>query len=171
MKKQLKRLSIGILCVLSLFSLEVKNVEANVDNNGIELPGCVTEEAVKALVASQKETGYPASVGIAQIIQESTGSYGPGQSKLAYNYHNLFGIKGTGPAGSINMQTGEEVNGVDITITDGFRVYHSETECVNDRQQILQRYYSDLIDGFTSAEDFAKELEVDGLRIPVTQRL
>ena len=58
----------------------------------------------------QDETGYPASVTIAQIIQESGyGSYGPGGesgeglSYLAYQYCNLFGIKGKGTAGSVNM--------------------------------------------------------------------
>ena len=48
---------------------------------------------------SQDEYGYPASVTIAQIIQESGyGTYGPGGNKgqglsgLAYGYCNLFVI-------------------------------------------------------------------------------
>ena len=47
-------------------------------------------------IAAEQRYGIPAAVTIAQAIDES----GWGQSELATADHNLFGIKGTGPAGS-----------------------------------------------------------------------
>src|SRR5262249_44453450 len=58
-------------------------------------------------VAAQQRYGVPASVTIAQAIDES----GWGRSELASQDHNLFGIKGTGPAGSVEMPTQEYING------------------------------------------------------------
>ena len=117
-------------------------------------------------LSTQAQYGYPASVCIAQIIGESGfGRYGPGGesgqglSQLAYVYKNLFGIKGTGPAGSVNMVTGEQTsNGDDFTITAGFRVYHNYTECINDRAVLLTDVYSDLIAGVTDAKEFAQQM-------------
>ena len=53
-------------------------------------------EVAPGAIAAQRKYGVPASVTIAQAIDES----GWGQSTLATKDHNLFGIKGTGPAGS-----------------------------------------------------------------------
>lgn len=114
----------------------------------------------------QDETGFPASVTIAQIIQESGYGYygeggenGQGLSYLAYQYCNLFGIKGKGPAGTVNMRTGEQtVFGENYTITAGFRIYNTYTECIEDRTKLLQNYYSDLTAGVTDANTFAMKI-------------
>ena len=53
-------------------------------------------EVAPGAMAAQRRYGVPAAVTIAQAIDES----GWGQSLLATQDHNLFGIKGTGPAGS-----------------------------------------------------------------------
>ena len=53
-------------------------------------------EIAPGAMAAQSRYGIPAAVTIAQAIDES----GWGQSALAIRDHNLFGIKGTGPAGS-----------------------------------------------------------------------
>ena len=111
----------------------------------------------------QDETGYPASVTIAQIIQESGfGKYGPGGeegkglSYLAYQYNNLFGIKGTGPAGTVDMRTGEQASdGSAYMITSGFRVYNTYTECIEDRTELLKEVYKDLTFGVEDANTFA----------------
>ena len=130
------------------------------------IPSFITQEMIIAALKCQDETGYPASVTIAQIIQESGfGKYGPGGedqqglSYLAYQYCNLFGIKGTGTAGSVSMRTGEQTSsGKYYTITASFRVYNTYTECIEDRTKLIKRSYSDLITGATDANTFAVQI-------------
>ena len=84
-------------------------------------------------IAAQHRYGIPAAVTIAQAIQES----GWGQSGLAVNDHNLFGIKGTGPAGADVQQTQEYVNGRWVTQSAAFKVYHNVAESIADHSQLL----------------------------------
>ena len=81
----------------------------------------------------QRKHGLFASVTLAQAALESVW----GQSKLAREAHNLFGIKGTGPAGYVEMPTWEVVNGQRVQTTARFRRYHSRAECLEDRSRIL----------------------------------
>ncbi len=130
------------------------------------LPSFITQEMIVGALKCQDQTGFPASVTIAQIIQESGyGKYGPGGeegqglSYLAYQYNNLFGIKGQGTAGSVSMSTGEQTAaGASYTITAGFRVYNTYTESLEDRTSLLQRVYGDLIEGVTDANTFAMKI-------------
>src|SRR5581483_12431103 len=50
---------------------------------------------------------------------------------------NLFGMKGTGPAGSDSMPTQEYENGQWITTTAPFRVYHNFAESIADHGRLL----------------------------------
>ena len=90
-------------------------------------------------LAAQHRYGVPAAVTIAQAIDES----GWGQSQLAARDHNLFGIKGTGPAGSVPMPTQEYVNGQSVSTSASFRVYHDAAESIEDHGRLLARsgYY------------------------------
>ena len=81
----------------------------------------------------QSRYGIPAAVTIAQAIDES----GWGQSALAIRDHNLFGIKGTGPAGADMLPTQEYQNGQYVTVTAPFRVYHNVAESIADHGQLL----------------------------------
>ena len=81
----------------------------------------------------QSRYGVPAAVTIAQAIDES----GWGQSALAIRDHNLFGIKGTGPAGTDMMPTQEYQNGQYVTVTSPFRVYHNVAESIADHGKLL----------------------------------
>jgi flagellum-specific peptidoglycan hydrolase FlgJ len=90
-------------------------------------------EIAPGALAAQREYGVPASVTIAQAIDES----GWGQSNLAIKDHNLFGIKGTGPAGSDPQPTQEYINGELVTRTTLFRVYHSTAESIYDHGKLL----------------------------------
>ena len=90
-------------------------------------------EVAPGAVAAQSRYGIPAAVTIAQAIDES----GWGQSALAIRDHNLFGIKGTGPAGSDVLPTREFENGQWVTRSAAFRVYHNVAESIADHSQLL----------------------------------
>lgn len=88
----------------------------------------------------QNETGIPASVTLAQYIQES----GLNPSGLAKQYNNLFGVKAdknwTGK--KVSMGTHEYRNGQKVNENASFRVYDSLQEAFRDRGRFLssQRY-------------------------------
>ncbi len=84
-------------------------------------------------MAAQSRYGIPAAVTIAQAIDES----GWGQSALAIRDNNLFGIKGTGPAGSDMLPTQEFENGQWVTVNAAFRVYHNVAESIADHSELL----------------------------------
>ncbi len=90
-------------------------------------------EVAAGAIAAQHRYGVPAAVTIAQAIDES----GWGQSQLAAQDHNLFGIKGTGPAGSVPMPTQEYVNGQPVSTSASFRVYHNAAESIDDHGRLL----------------------------------
>jgi hypothetical protein len=101
-------------------------------------PGTVTQQAFISLVApgaiaAEQRYGVPAAVTIAQAIDES----GWGQSELATADHNLFGIKGAGPAGRDMQPTREYENGAWVTRTAPFRVYHNIAESIDDHGRLL----------------------------------
>jgi len=101
-------------------------------------PGTTAQQAFISMVApgaiaAQQRYGIPAAVTIAQAIDES----GWGQSELATADHNLFGIKGTGPAGRHLLPTQEYEDGVWVTRTAPFRVYHNVAESIADHSRLL----------------------------------
>jgi flagellum-specific peptidoglycan hydrolase FlgJ len=107
-------------------------------------------------IAAQRRYGVPASVTIAQAIDES----GWGQSTLASHDHNLFGIKGTGPAGSVSLPTQEYQNGQLVTSTNAFRVYHNTAESIDDHGRLLATsgYYRQSMADRRNPDAFAQSL-------------
>ncbi len=105
---------------------------------------------------AQHRYGVPAAVTIAQAIDES----GWGQSELAARDHNLFGIKGTGPAGSVPLPTQEYVNGQPVSTSASFRVYHNVAESIDDHGRLLARsgYYQQAMGDRTNPDKFAAAL-------------
>jgi flagellum-specific peptidoglycan hydrolase FlgJ len=102
------------------------------------VPGTAAQQAfisqvAPGAIAMQSRYGVPAAVTIAQAIDES----GWGQSALAIRDHNLFGIKGTGPAGTDMLPTQEYQNGQYVTVTAPFRAYHNVAESIADHGQLL----------------------------------
>jgi flagellum-specific peptidoglycan hydrolase FlgJ len=88
---------------------------------------------VPGAMASQRTYGVPAAVTIAQAIEESNW----GQSQLASQDHNLFGMKGTGPAGSVTLPTQEFQDGQWVSTNAAFRVYHNVAESIADHGRLL----------------------------------
>ena len=107
-------------------------------------------------IAAQHRYGVPAAVTIAQAIDES----GWGQSQLAAREHNLFGIKGTGPAGSVPMPTQEYVNGQPVSTSASFRVYHDAAESIEDHGRLLAHsgYYQQAMAERQHPDKFAAAL-------------
>jgi hypothetical protein len=108
------------------------------DQQPAGVPGTAAQQAFISLVApgavaAQQRYGIPAAVTIAQAIDES----GWGRSVLATADHNLFGIKGAGPAGRDMLPTREHENGVWVTRTAPFRVYHNVAESIEDHGRLL----------------------------------
>lgn len=106
-------------------------------------------------LATQKENGMSAALQVAQAVLES----GWGQSLPVDKYsgqmsYNLFGIKGTGTAGSVLSNTWEEYYGTKYRIDAKFRAYQNIRESWNDHNDLLltkERYipYTDVM--FNSA--------------------
>jgi flagellum-specific peptidoglycan hydrolase FlgJ len=107
-------------------------------------------------VAAQRRYGIPAAVTIAQAIDES----GWGQSQLATADHNLFGIKGTGPAGTSVRPTEEYLNGSWVATTASFRVYNSWAESIADHSKLLAtgESYQQAMTNRQSPDAFANDL-------------
>jgi flagellum-specific peptidoglycan hydrolase FlgJ len=114
------------------------------------------DEIAPGAMATQRRYGVPAAVTIAQAIDES----GWGQSELAVNDHNLFGIKGTGPAGSDSMPTQEYENGEWVTTLAPFRVYDSFAESIADHGALLadSGYYTQAMAERANPDAFANAL-------------
>jgi flagellum-specific peptidoglycan hydrolase FlgJ len=91
------------------------------------------EQVAPGARAAQQQYGVPAAVTIAQAIDES----GWGQSLLATQDNNLFGIKGSGPAGSVLRPTIEYENGQPVTISAPFRVYDNVAQSIADHGLLL----------------------------------
>ncbi|MEK5036419.1 glycoside hydrolase family 73 protein [Paenibacillus sp. FSL R7-0302] len=84
-------------------------------------------------VADYKKTGVRPSITIAQACLES----GFGGSGLTVKANNLFGIKGTGNAGSIVMLTTEYVKGKAIKVNAAFRKYKSWGDSIADHSRLI----------------------------------
>lgn len=140
-----------LVAVVVIIACAVSTTTESTASAGHGLPDFVTEDMMQAFFETQEESGIPVSSGIAQLIVESGfGSYGPGGengrglSGLAYNYHNLFGIKYFSgdqyATGSVNMQTGEETSGGDsYEIVAGFSIYPDYAACIKQRAWMLNR--------------------------------
>ena len=115
----------------------------------------ISEVAPGALTA-QREYGVPAAVTIAQAIDES----GWGQSQLALQDKNLFGIKGTGPAGTVLMPTREFEDGEWVTVNAPFRVYSSVAQSITDHALLLatSSSYKPAMADKLSPDTFANDL-------------
>jgi flagellum-specific peptidoglycan hydrolase FlgJ len=116
-------------------------------------PGTATQQAFIKQVASgamdtQRRYGVPASVTIAQAIDES----GWGQSLLATNDHNLFGIKGTGPAGSDELPTQEVINGQLVNLSASFQIYENIAQSIDAHGRLLA-HSGDYANAMTQSKD------------------
>ncbi|WNS45538.1 glucosaminidase domain-containing protein [Paenibacillus sp. MMS20-IR301] len=111
-------------------------------------------------VEDMQRSHIAASLTIAQAALES----GFGNSGLTVKANNLFGIKGSGPAGSLSMRTTEYRNGQAVQVSALFRAYNNWGESVADHSALIaqgvswnRNLYSKVVgvDGKTAAREIA----------------
>lgn len=108
---------------------------------------------------SQRLTGIPASVTIAQAILETGwGKYTISDAK------NLFGIKGEGPAGSIEVMTRECIGNDCSEVPASFRKYNSFEESITDHSQFLleNQLYATALQYENDPDEFARQIHKAG---------
>lgn len=111
----------------------------------------------------EKETGIPTSITLGQIILESSGRFTGGLSGLAASAKNLFGVKGTGDAGSVLMPTTEVENGVVKSVQAQFKKYSSYYESLLDHARVLSKpHYQKHLQGATTINQFAAGIKAGG---------
>ena len=110
---------------------------------------------------ASRKSGVPASIILAQAALET----GWGSSTIG-DAKNLFGIKGTGPAGSVRVPTEEVVNGRRVTENANFRKYNSWQESIEDHGRLLQNSrYARAMAVKNDPDQFARELQRAGYAI------
>lgn len=116
----------------------------NINTSGLSAHNVQFLESIhQGAVDGWKQYGVLPSLTGAQAIIES----GWGQSALATQGHNLFGIKGTYNGQSVTMPTYEYYGGRYVRINDAFRAYPSNYESIVDHGRFLKvnSRYSNLI--------------------------
>lgn len=96
-----------------------------------------------AAVASQRKYGVPWQVTLAQAALES------GWGQHAIGGYNLFGVKGSGPAGSLTVPTEEWQGGGYVRTTGTFARYQNFAQAVQEHGALFHNgYYNKAIDQF-----------------------
>lgn len=115
--------------------------------NGNDSP--TFQRLLRQATSAARKYDLPASIMAAIPINEGL------SSQLQTQYHNLFSIKGVGPAGSVTLPTDEIINGQRVTINDAFRVYHSEAESFEDFGRLVTQsgIYDDAVQVWRTTHD------------------
>jgi flagellum-specific peptidoglycan hydrolase FlgJ len=167
-KKQLEKEEQKKIVALMLLQENGEEILALINNNSGHKDG--SDQMITSIIAPfvadaqrlQQEKGIPASITLGQIILESSGNYN-GLSGLAFNAKNLFGVKGTGTAGSIYLDTTEYVNGQKTIIKAQFASYSTYYDSMVDHADLLlaPRYQKHL-KNVTSIVDYANGIQKGG---------
>lgn len=116
----------------------------------------LTKEMIQGAQETERLTGVPSSITLAQIIEESSGSYDGGLSYLAFFGNNLFGVKST----NVTQER------LFVRNSEGLKAwvkYDSQYDSIIDHARILQldRYKSKYVNA-TSVSDYAQALQDGG---------
>ena len=154
-KKQLEKQEKGKTMALELLQKQREAILAGNNAGNVHMVDSILAPFVPDALKLKQNKGVPASITLAQILLESSGNYN-GLSGLAYNAKNLFGIKGTGTAGSVSMQTTEYVNGQKIYIMAQFAKFATYYDCMLAHAELLLTpRYQQYLKNVTSVADYA----------------
>lgn len=169
-----------------VYDWDYKNRNLNICKGGlsesatpdISAPGAPIVGKATPFTGSQKDyytkvynAVYAAAVAKGLPNPEVIARLGAAQSSLETGYgksmpagsNNAFGIKGSGPAGSVNSRTREVVNGQNIYINDNFRAYNNFEESATDYVNFLtkNKRYASVISA-TNIDDAATAIGRSG---------
>lgn len=116
-----------------------------------------------AFQALDRRFGVPWQIQAAQwAIESGWGEARPKDIATGQESYNMFGMKGKGPAGTVQSPTWEHVNGRDIEVVAGFRAYHNFGESLVDHASLFKndRYK----EAMKSGEDLHRWCEMLGPR-------
>lgn len=91
-----------------------------------------------AFLKAEQQTGVPWQVQAAQwALETGWGTQTPKDLVTGQESHNLFGVKGVGPAGSVTAATMEYEGGRMVSTTAQFKAYRSEAESILEHALLL----------------------------------
>lgn len=131
---------LGLLLILGAFAYTIRQLSEPV--SGESSPPALTETEIRqnfinelAPHAKELQAGYGIlpSIILGQACLESNF----GQSQLASEYKNLFGIKAYGDVPKVTLSTQEFVNEQWVTIDGDFRVYDTWGASMDDHTQLF----------------------------------
>lgn len=116
----------------------------------------LTNEMIQGAQMTEEITGVPASITLAQIIEESSGKFDGGLSYLAFFGNNLFGVKAT-------KSTNEKLFVRNSEGLTAWAKYETQYDSIIDHARILNldRYKSRYKDAVT-VSDYALALQNGG---------
>lgn len=161
-EEQQKRISLELLQKNGQAILDLINNNTQANPANVQMINSIIAPFVPDAQKLQQVKGVPASITLGQIILESSGSFN-GLSGLAFEAKNLFGIKGTGTAGSVNMATTEYVNGQPVTTIAQFASYKTYYDSMLDHANLLlTSRYQQYLQNVTNIVDYANGLQEAG---------
>lgn len=110
--------------------------------------------ATAAARASFAASGLPAGITVAQAALESAW----GNSQLARDANNYFGIKAHGGRPFTELPATEFVDGKRLRVTARFTRYASMAECFADRDAIIAKLYAEARAAAADPEAFTRAL-------------
>lgn len=114
----------------------------------------------QAYIAKMK-TGLPASILAAQCILETGwGKFVPVCRKTKKYSYNLFGIKGKGTNGSVEIITHEYINSEKIKVIGEFRAYNDYSESFIDYGNLIlgKKRYKEAVINKNDPEKYIREI-------------
>lgn len=139
-KRRFPVILLGLLIITGIFVLsfrmyfgnDIEEIINTQDNTSVS-----KEEFIDRIRPHAQELqasyGVLPSIIIGQGILESNW----GQSTLASEYNNLFGIKAYGDEEKVNLETKEYINELWVTIQGDFRVYETWEESMDDHTRLF----------------------------------
>jgi len=161
-EEQQKKISLELLHKNGQQILDFINHNNKASNANMQMIQSIITPFIPDSQRLQQEKGVPASITLGQIILESLGRYN-GLSGLAFQSKNLFGIKGSGSAGSVEMDTTEVMNGQQIITKSKFASYRTYYDSMVDHANLLLKpRYQKYLKNVTNIVDYAQGIQAAG---------